>query len=261
MENHKESKSKLKDVKFQTSEMNDYSGEFELLMNEYSLHNYNKAIIDLFLHTSIKRGNRLEKVMDFGAGIGTLAKLFLSASGIKPDCVEIDPNFRRMLSESEFELRDLKCIDEKSYDLIYTSNVLEHIEDDRKVIRDLSKVINPNGLIAIYVPAFPILYSKLDARVGHYRRYSKSTLKTLFQDLPMEITECRYVDSIGFFASLASKMCQKIGFDATNSVKSLIIYDRVIFPISQFFDQIGFKMLVGKNIYLVARRTHDGVVD
>ena len=65
----------------------------------------------------------------------------------------------------------------KSYDLIFTSNVLEHIEDDVTILHDLFLHTNDGGQLVVYVPAFQFLYSRLDEKAGHFRRYSKKDLE------------------------------------------------------------------------------------
>ena len=59
------------------------------------------------------------------------------------------------------------------YDFIYSSNVLEHIYDDVKSLKQLESKLTKNGTLVLYLPAFQILYSDLDRSVGHFRRYSK----------------------------------------------------------------------------------------
>ena len=52
-------------------------------------------------------------------------------------------------------------------------DVLEHIRDDYSALKEWKKVLNPNGIILISVPAFQHLWSHHDKFLGHYRRYNK----------------------------------------------------------------------------------------
>ena len=65
-----------------------------------------------------------------------------------------------------------------SFNYIYTLNVLEHIEDDAAALRSLHAKLTDGGKLLIYVPAFPVLYTSMDAKVGHVRRYTRDTLMT-----------------------------------------------------------------------------------
>jgi hypothetical protein len=61
-----------------------------------------------------------------------------------------------------------------------------------------------------------------------------------------------YVDSVGFPASIFMKF---VGYNSevgVGSEKSLMFYDRFIFPISHFLDVIGLKFIFGKNLFLRA---------
>ncbi|NDC52314.1 MAG: class I SAM-dependent methyltransferase, partial [Actinobacteria bacterium] len=39
------------------------------------------------------------------------------------------------------------------------------------------------------------------------------------------------------------------------SVSSLVMYDRVVFPVSRILDRLGFRFLFGKNLILKAKKT------
>ena len=193
-------------------------------------------------------------VVDFGAGTGTLAEIFRSEYGVTPICVELAPSLRKILENRKFST--LTSIDELKGNatFIYTSNVLEHIENDEAAIQKLFQKLESEGRIAIYVPALPIIFSDLDTTVGHFRRYTKKELVRKVEASGFQITKCTYVDSLGVLASLLIKV---IGFKnnaGLGSEKSLLIYDRLVFPISKILDFLGFKFLIGKNLLLLASK-------
>jgi 2-polyprenyl-3-methyl-5-hydroxy-6-metoxy-1,4-benzoquinol methylase len=91
--------------------------------------------------------------LDFGAGIGTLSKIWnYSQKDSLIDCLEPDPGQVRIINE-----RGLKGViqirDTDKYDYIFTSNVLEHIEDDKSALRFIFNHLNQNGKVGIFVPA------------------------------------------------------------------------------------------------------------
>ena len=235
----------------QTEDKTDYSGIRELWANERFLNNYNVDIVSkLSRHFSPS-----SEVLEFGAGIGTLSQLWLSRTGVRPECLEIDESLRKIIVGRGFRCYDSLDAISKAYDGIYTSNVLEHIEDDVAVLKRLHRLLKPGGMLAIYVPAFMLLYSHIDASVGHYRRYGKKDLLSRLEQAQFAILECRYVDSIGFFAWLALKMIgpRKGGSDDLD--RKLRVYDTYGYPVSAFLDELLFKHLFGKNILAIARRT------
>ena len=56
-------------------------------------------------------------------------------------------------------------------------DVLEHMEDDATALADVASVLAPGGLFMIAVPAHNWLWSSEDQRAGHFRRYTRSTLR------------------------------------------------------------------------------------
>jgi hypothetical protein len=90
----------------------------------------------------------------------------------------------------------------------------------------------------------------MDANVGHVRRYSRDTLVRNVTAAGFEVEAVEYVDSIGFFATLAFKMTDRGSGDV--NPRMLRFYDRIIFPVSRALDRIVYRWF-GKNLLLVAR--------
>jgi predicted SAM-dependent methyltransferase len=133
----------------------------------------------------------------------------------------------------------------------YTLNVLEHIVADDAAARALYEVLRPGGRLLVYVPAFNLLYSSMDRRVGHHRRYRRRTLVPLLEAAGFAIESARYCDSLGFLAALAFKAIGNR--EGTIAPASVSLYDRVAFPLSRVLDRVTQRFF-GKNILVVARR-------
>jgi SAM-dependent methyltransferase len=234
----------------QTNEKTDYAGSAELWANEKFLKNYNK---DIVTKLSKAPGQNIE-ALEFGAGLGTLAMLWESHNGTKPECLEIDSSLRTVLTDRNFVCYSNLDEINKLYDIIYTSNVLEHIEDDVAALKKLNSKLKPGGQIAIYVPAFMCLFNQMDSAVGHYRRYEKAELVDKLKKADFKIQECYYADSIGFFAWLSVKLRGYGQGNGNDSSGSLKVYDQFIFPLSKLLDRFGFKYLFGKNLVVLARK-------
>ncbi len=61
-------------------------------------------------------------------------------------------------------------------DTVVSMNVLEHIQDDEKALRNIHQLIPPNARLILLVPAHPKLFGTLDEQLGHFRRYSQEDL-------------------------------------------------------------------------------------
>jgi SAM-dependent methyltransferase len=196
-----------------------------------------------FLEAEIKKYNRKTvRILDFGAGIGTYADM-LKNLGYTVDCVELDPDMVKQLKKNHKVYTDIKDVKGK-YDVIYSLNVLEHIEDDAKALEDLKARLSDNGEIVLFVPAFNITYNKLDVVSGHFRRYRKKDLQKLAANTKLNLVKVRYSEPIGFFAGLVYRI---IGGGEEINPKSIALYDKYVFPVSVFFEP-PTRQLFGKNI-------------
>lgn len=208
--------------------------------------NYNRFLVHLVARHA---GGKSPQAVDFGAGIGTIAAM-LRERGLSVVCVETDAAQRRALSEQGFvAVADLATLGDGTLPYVYSLNVLEHIQDDRATVWELARKLSPGGRLFIYVPAFALLYSSMDRKVGHFRRYRKTGLVKLTEEAGLEVTRARYVDSLGFLATLAYKVLGSNTGDLNR--QSIIIFDRFIFPMNRVFDWI-LGRFIGKNLYVVA---------
>lgn len=240
----------MKDLTNRQSQENpNYSGSGELFIAEV-MNNYNSFIVK----SAMEGSHDAKRVVDFGAGIGTLSLVFKELFSIETLCIEIDSKNKEYLTERNLDhidsLEELK----ESVDLIFSSNVLEHIEDDVSTLEEMINKLSLNGKIYLYLPAKMLLWSALDDKVGHFRRYEINELKVKCKKAGLKIEKLHYADSIGFFGSLLTKI---LGYDSDKgigSISSLKFYDKYLFPISKLLDAIGAKYLFGKNIILLASK-------
>jgi SAM-dependent methyltransferase len=209
--------------------------------------NYNAFL----LHLVDKHIAGAKHVVDFGAGIGAFAQP-LHATGLDLMGVEPDNDQRqRMLEKGIPCVADISEVEDGWADAIYTVNVLEHIKDDRAILRTLHSKLKPGGKLLIYVPAFPLLYSAMDKKVGHCRRYGRVELRDKVKEAGFRIIDSRYADSLGFLVSLVYKWQGNDSGDINRG--ALKAYDRFVFPLSRAIDVFA-SSFVGKNLRLLAEK-------
>jgi len=193
-------------------------------------------------------------VLDFGAGNGRLAGA-LHDQGRNVRALEPDARLRSEIHARGIDtIDDLAGVPSGSCDGVYSINVLEHIPDDESIVREFRRILRPGGSLFLYVPAFPILFSANDRRVGHVRRYRLRSLVGLLERNGFAISRAEYVDVLGFPSALAYRA---IGSrDGDLNVRTIKFYDRVLFPLSRRIDSLT-KTLVGKNLLVVGTRKAD----
>lgn len=82
-------------------------------------------------------------------------------------------------------------------DSVVCFNVLEHISEDRRALRAIHDTVAPNARLGIIVPAHERLYGRMDQEAGHYRRYSRSSLRNALRDSGWHVNTCRYINALG----------------------------------------------------------------
>ena len=236
-------------VALQTEEKISYSGVEELVAIDKSMPRYNSFIANAITRYFTPG----TKPIDFGAGIGTLSDLFVDRTAIKPTCVEVDPTCRQVLLSKGY--RTFDTISEAGeFDFVFSSNVLEHIENDQEVLNAIFNRLERSGRIVLYLPAFQVLFSELDRSVGHYRRYDKKSLVKKLKNAGFEIEEVSYADCIGFFISLFFRFFGYSSEKGLASSSRLEMYDKYVFPVSNMLDTLGIRYVFGKNIFVRAKK-------
>lgn len=178
------------------------------------------------------------RVLDAGSGRGDLA-IALARRHPNWQVVGVDLALDRAryaieaakhyrLSNLEFRVGDLANLGyENEFDLIVNSDVLEHIEDDRTVIRNLFRALRPGGHLIVTSPSIPqrrhmALVRWRERRInfsvreyGHVRDgYSKADLDEKFRDAGGRVVSSYF--TFGVFGTLAFDVFFVIGDNAPN---------------------------------------------
>lgn len=210
--------------------------------------NYNRALVELVL-----RAYPLElgRVMDFGAGTGTFSSLVrVARPGWDLSCLEPDAELsNRLLGRGFAVARELAHVPAGSLDYAFSLNVFEHIEDDVGVARELISKLRPGGKLFVFVPAGPELYSRFDAHVNHFRRYTKESLAKLAPEDLVNRDDLRFWDPLGWAAAMVYKVVSP--WTGLPQGKNIAFFDENIFPLNEKL-QKWTEGRFGKNLCLTA---------
>lgn len=112
------------------------------------------------------------KLLDAGSGFGqydrfilnTFDEVQVTAVDVKQDYLQDSRNYFEAKNLSQrIEFRQMDLLEpefKQEYDFVICIDVLEHIEDDRKVIKNLQSVLKPGGYFLMHSPS---IYSEEDA--------------------------------------------------------------------------------------------------
>lgn len=206
--------------------------------------NYNNYLVNSCLS---KINKNSKTIIDFGAGLGTFSEL-LAQRGFSVECIEPDAEQAEIIKKKGLTL--IESIDnypDNSIDNIVSFNVFEHIKDDEIVLEQIQKKLKPDGIFFLFVPANSKLYSSFDKKLGHFRRYDLDNLLEMVRKCNFAIKNYEYFDSLGYILAFIYKIINHCG---TISAFSILLFDKIIFPISILSDKV-FNKKFGKNIVMI----------
>ena len=107
-----------------------------------------------------------------------------------------------------------------------------------------------DGRLVIFVPAFELLMSGLDRRLGHYRRYTTGSLRRLLEGAGFTVTALRYYNLTGFLGWLWRFRI----LGRTEQSRGLVrFFDRVVLPV-QLRVERTLQLPLGQSVYAVAKK-------
>lgn len=151
-------------------------------------------------------------ILEIGSGIGNLSELLIKNFGSvtlsdykETYCEMLRKKFASADSLKGITRLDLADINLETnnpdlihkFDTVIALNVVEHIEDEELVLKNIKALLKEKGRFIMLVPAFGSLYNTLDKELGHYRRYTKKHLRDLFTRNGWQIAKMKYFNAPG----------------------------------------------------------------
>lgn len=204
------------------------------------------------------------RILEIGSGIGNISSVFIN-HGI-PLCVSdysdhycslLDQKFvNEPLVGGVFQI-DLTDIDFDTrygpligrFDTIFALNVVEHIKDDHLAIANCKKLLSSGGHLIILVPAWQMLYNGFDRELEHFRRYTKSTVRKLFNTQGLKIITTWYFNMAGILGWFVSGTILR---KKTLPAGQLTFYNKLV-PFFRIADKLAFNK-VGLSVIIVGQK-------
>ncbi len=140
-------------------------------------------------------------------------------------------------------------------------DVIEHIEDDVAVLRDVYNTLPSSGWFVASVPAYQFLWSIHDEIHKHYRRYTRKKIVRLIKDAGFEIEFASYFNTLLFLPGLLKRIIDKI--IPSKKGEAEVAVEVFPGPINSFLTSVfrfeskffpKFKFPFGLSIIVVARK-------
>lgn len=124
----------------------------------------------------------IQEVLEVGCGTGVvlaqLQKLFPRGRVVGMDLFEEGLKFARKRFSGTLIQGDIfQYSFNQSFDLIGAFDVIEHLDEDEKIIERFRQQLRPGGHLILTVPAHQSLWSYFDEVAHHRRRYAVSELE------------------------------------------------------------------------------------
>jgi len=121
-----------------------------------------------------------------------------------------------------------------SFDLVAAFDVIEHVEDDRQVFAELTRVLKPDGVLLFSVPLHPAYWTTFDDYVGHSRRYTPVELEALITGHGLVIEQSTVFGMQSNNPRLLHYAVQGL---TLHPVTALWCYNWLFFPLGRLFER------------------------
>src|SRR3954452_13936037 len=144
---------------------------------------------------------RGRRILDVGCGTGsTLGALerYGTAEGVDPDPEAVRFCLERGLERVRQGTPPPLLFRDDAFDLVTALDVLEHVDDDVALLREIRRVIRPGGAALLTVPAYEFLWGAQDEISHHRRRYTARVLRERMEGAGLAVHRLTYFNSFLF---------------------------------------------------------------
>ncbi len=160
-------------------------------------------------YCSLKRGST---VVDVGCGTGGfLSELAQEYTAIGTDTSPIAIEYCKKRGLEHLHLGTLDDFPKSKWtvDAVTMLDVIEHIEDDKAVVKQVHDLLRPGGYFIASVPANMWMWSAHDVIHMHYRRYNRDNFRQLLENAGFELIKLSYFNSFLFPLAALKRMTQR----------------------------------------------------
>jgi SAM-dependent methyltransferase len=183
------------------------------------------------------------RVLDVGGGHGAHLEhvvdesRFVMSVDISDECVR---DMRARFAGARFEARRGDITDpglarelaSLGFDTVLCINVLEHIERHGAALRAMAEILRPKaGHLFLFVPAHPLLYGTPDELAGHFRRYTRPSLRALLREAGFPAHRAYYFNAAGALAYFVNARLLRPRTLSGPVDAQIKVFDRLFVPV------------------------------
>jgi SAM-dependent methyltransferase len=161
-----------------------------------------RAIFLRLLDRYLPQGDPGERrLLDVGCGSGAMLthlERYGSPTGIESDDEAVRQSRQRGIDAVKLADAPPLPFEDESFDLVTALDVLEHVDDDLELLREVERTLRPGGMLLLSVPAYRFLWGLQDEVAQHRRRYVAREVRERVVAARLELGRLSYFNTILF---------------------------------------------------------------
>jgi SAM-dependent methyltransferase len=205
-------------------------------------------------------------MLEIGCGTGfVLAGIADAIPGLRLCASEIHATALRHAAQRapgaqllQLDARRMPFADE--FDVVGAFDVIEHIEDDAAVLREMHRAAVPGGGLLLTVPQHPFLWGEYDVRARHVRRYRACELRAKVEAAGFDVLRLTSFVSLLLPLLLVSRFLRRTGGASFDPLAELRLGPRRNALLEKVLDlerallATGLRLPAGGSLLLVGRK-------
>lgn len=160
------------------------------------------------------------RILDVGAGSGFFSRHLLAETGAQSAlCVDIGYASERDESAAGKPVLYRRDTGPTDCDLVLMMDVLEHVDDDRGLLRHYATRVPSGAHFLATVPAFRFLWSGHDVFLEHKRRYRLGEIEAAMRDAGLEVMRGSYYFGLVFPLAAAVRLASRHATEPKSSLR------------------------------------------
>lgn len=199
-----------------------FTEQYMKLKNYLFNYRFRKMMIKSALSKYFKSNKINPVILDIGSGISPITPLPKETLFIELEKKAVEFLNKQGLKAKIGDITKLP-INSNSTDVILCSEVLEHVPNYKKGLKECARVLKKSGILIITVPIHMKYWNTDDEFVGHIRRFNPSEIIKDIKNSGLKIKEVKPIGSRleRFFTHLTVKIARK----STNNFSSNVFKD------------------------------------
>ncbi len=207
-------------------------------------------------------------ILDIGSSEGAFLD-YLSTHHLKFTGIDIDENAltfcRKRGYGNQVQYGDIKNIpfQECSFNVATALDIIEHVDDDLKAVKEISRVLAKEGIALIIVPAYQWLWSRHDIAYHHQRRYSSKSFKILISGSGLKTKQWSYFNFFLFPVFMLVILLSRLflGKETTYAVLKPLpkplnhLLKQIMYFETWMISQLGIRLPFGSSMIFVLKKT------